>query len=114
AAPPAARRRAQRQERAPRHERGPVITHPDKVLFPDDGITKGDLARYYETIAPVMLPHLRGRPVTMERYPTGIGRKGYWQKDVSRGFPEWLQRVAVPKKDGVVHHPVVTDLRSLL
>ena len=90
------------------------ITHPDKVLFPDDGITKGDLAKYYETVAPVMLPHLGGRPITMERYPNGINAKGFWQKDVSKGFPAWLQRVEVPKKDGVVHHPIVTDVRSLL
>ncbi len=68
-----------------------MITHPEKVLFPDDGITKGDLAAYYEAIAPVMLPHLRGRPLTMERYPAGIGRKGFWQKDVSKGFPDWLR-----------------------
>jgi bifunctional non-homologous end joining protein LigD len=91
-----------------------VITHPAKVLFPDDGITKGELAEYYEAIAPVMLPHIRRRPVTMERYPAGIGQQGFWQKDVSRGFPEWLQRVEVPKKDGTVHHPLVTDTRSLL
>jgi bifunctional non-homologous end joining protein LigD len=91
-----------------------MITHPEKVLFPDDGITKGEVAAYYEAIAPVMLPHLRGRPLTMERYPAGIGREGFWQKDVSKGFPDWLERVDVPKKDGVVHHPVVTDVRSLL
>jgi bifunctional non-homologous end joining protein LigD len=91
-----------------------VITHPEKVLFPDDGITKGDVAVYYEAIAPVMLPHLRGRPVTMERYPAGIGKKGFWQKDVSKGFPEWLKRVEVPKKDGTVHHPLINDARSLL
>jgi len=91
-----------------------VITHPEKVLFPDDGITKGEVAAYYEAMAPVILPHLRGRPITMERYPAGIGSKGFWQKDVSKGFPEWLQRVEVPKKDGVVHHPVVTDTESLL
>jgi bifunctional non-homologous end joining protein LigD len=91
-----------------------MITHPDKVLFPEDGITKGELASYYESIAPVMLPHLRRRPVTMERYPAGIGKKGFWQKDVSKGFPEWLERVEVPKKDGVVHHPLITDVRSLL
>jgi bifunctional non-homologous end joining protein LigD len=97
-----------------RQKRPPLITHPDKILFPDDGITKGDLARYYEAIAPVMLPHLAGRPVTLERYPNGIGQKGFWQKDVSRGFPEWLQRIEVPKKDGVVHHPIVSDLRSLM
>jgi bifunctional non-homologous end joining protein LigD len=91
-----------------------VITHPEKVLFPDDGITKGELAAYYDAIAPVMLPHVRGRPLTMERYPAGLSRKGFWQKDVSKGFPDWLERVEVPKKDGIVHHPVITDVRSLL
>jgi bifunctional non-homologous end joining protein LigD len=91
-----------------------VITHPDKVLFPDDGITKGELAAYYEAIAPIMLPHIRGRPVTLERYHRGIGGKGFFQKDVSKGFPEWLERVEVPKKGGTVHHPIVTDTRSLL
>jgi len=91
-----------------------VITHPEKVLFPEDGITKGDLAAYYETMAPQILPHISGRPITMERYPAGIGKKGFWQKDVSKGFPDWLARVEVPKKDGIVHHPIVTDVRSLL
>lgn len=91
-----------------------MITHPEKILFPDDGITKGEMAAYYEAIAPLMLPHIRGRPVTMERYPSGIGEKGFFHKDVSRGFPEWLERVEVPKKDGVVHHPIVDDVRSLL
>jgi bifunctional non-homologous end joining protein LigD len=91
-----------------------VITHPEKLLFPEDGITKGELAAYYETMAAVLVPHIRGRPITMERYPAGIGAKGFWQKDVSKGFPAWLERVEVPKKDGVVHHPVVRDTRSLL
>jgi len=91
-----------------------VITHPDKILFPDDGITKGELAAYYEAVAPVMLPHLRGRPITMERYPAGIGAQGFWQKDVSKGFPPWLKRVTVSKKGGIVRHPIVTDVRSLL
>jgi bifunctional non-homologous end joining protein LigD len=91
-----------------------VITHPEKVLFPDDGITKGELAAYYEAIAPIMVPHIRARPVTMERYHRGIGEKGFFQKNVSRGFPEWLERVEVPKKDGSVHYPLVYDARSLL
>jgi bifunctional non-homologous end joining protein LigD len=91
-----------------------LITHPEKVLFPDDGITKGELAAYYEAIAPLMLPHLRARPVTMERYPAGIGSEGFFHKDVSKGFPAWLRRVEVPKKGGTVHHPIVTDVRSLL
>ena len=91
-----------------------MITHPEKIMFPEDGITKGDLAAYYSSVAKVMLPHITGRPITMERYPAGIGKKGFWQKDVSKGFPSWLERVAVPKKDGVVHHPVITDEQSLL
>jgi len=91
-----------------------VITHPEKVLFPEDGITKGELAAYYEAVAPLMIPHIRGRPLTMERFPSGIGAKGFIQKDVSKGFPNWLQRVEVPKKGGVVHHPLVDDLQSLL
>src|SRR5512132_4260758 len=91
-----------------------VISHPEKVLFPGDNITKGELASYYEAIAPVMLPHIRRRPVTMERYHRGIGAPGFFQKDVSKGFPEWLKRVEVPKNEGMVNHPIVTDTRSLL
>lgn len=91
-----------------------VITHPDKLLFPDERITKGELATYYETVAPVMLPHLRARPVTLERYHRGIGAPGFFQKDISKGFPDWLERVEVPKKNGTVHHALVGDVRSLL
>ena len=91
-----------------------MITHPEKLMFPDDGITKGDLAAYYEMIAPYMLPHLRGRPITMERYHRGIAAEGFFQKDVTKGFPKWLERVEVPKKGGTVHHPVASDVNSLL
>jgi bifunctional non-homologous end joining protein LigD len=95
-----------------------VITHPGKVLFPDDGITKGELCAYYEAIAPVMLRHVQGRPVTMERYPAGIDKKGFIQKDVSKGFPAWLERVEVEKRTGkepgVVHYPLVGDARALV
>jgi bifunctional non-homologous end joining protein LigD len=91
-----------------------VITHPDKVMFPDDGITKGELASYYEAVAPFMLPHIRQRPVTMERYPAGIGEDGFMHKDVTKGFPAWLERIEVPKKGGVVHYPLAGDTQSLL
>jgi bifunctional non-homologous end joining protein LigD len=91
-----------------------VITHPEKIMFPEDGITKGELAAYYEAVAPLLLPHVRGRPVTMERYPQGIAAKGFIQKDVSKGFPDWLERVEVPKKGGTVHHPLIMDTQSLL
>jgi bifunctional non-homologous end joining protein LigD len=91
-----------------------MITHPEKLLFPADGLTKADLAAYYELVAPVMLPHLRGRPVTMERYPAGIDGKRFFHKSVTRGFPDWLVRVEVPKHGGTVWHPLVDDVRTLL
>ena len=91
-----------------------MITHPEKVMFPDDGITKGDLAAYYEAVAPIMVPHVRGRPVTMERFHRGIASPGFFQKNVEKGFPAGLERVRAPKKDGVVHHPIVTDGRALV
>jgi len=83
-------------------------------MFPDVGITKGELASYYETISPVMLPHLQRRPITMERFHRGIDAPGFFQKDVSKGFPEWLERVEVPKHGGTVHHPIVTNTEGLL
>jgi bifunctional non-homologous end joining protein LigD len=92
-----------------------VISHPEKVLFPDDGITKGEMAAYYESVAPVVLPHLKGRPVTMERFHRGIGEEGFFQKSLAKkGAPEWLERVVVPKKGGTVTHPIVNDEQSLL
>ena len=94
------------------------ITHPEKVLFPDDGITKGDLCAYYEAVAPLMLPHISGRPITMERYPAGIGKKGFIQKNVSKGFPGWLERVEIAKRGTkepeTGHYPLAGDTRSLL
>ena len=90
-----------------------MITHPEKVLFPDVGITKGELAAYYDAVASVMLPHLRRRPITMERFPGGIAAKGFIQKDVSKGFPAWLKRVEATKKGGVVHYPLAGNRQSL-
>lgn len=83
-------------------------------MFPDDGITKGELAAYYELVTPIMLPHLVGRPVTLERFHRGIGDKGFFQKNVGRGAPTWLERVAVPKNDGVVNYAVVRDARGVM
>src|SRR3954470_15731635 len=95
-----------------------VVTHPEKVLFPDGGITKGELCAYYEAIAPLMLPHITGRPVTMERFPAGIGKKGFIHKDVSKGFPDWLERIPVERRDekdpGIVHSALANDTRALV
>jgi bifunctional non-homologous end joining protein LigD len=95
-----------------------VITHPEKVLFPESGITKGDLCAYYERVAPLLVPHIAGRPVTMERYPAGVAKKGFIQKDVSKGAPDWLERVAVERRDekraGSVQYPLANDARALV
>jgi bifunctional non-homologous end joining protein LigD len=92
---------------------GVTITHPEKLMFPDDGITKGELAEYYALVAPIMLPYLAGRPVTQERFHRGIGEKGFFQKNTQKGAPAWLERVTVPKNNGVVNYPIIRDARGL-
>ena len=90
------------------------ITHPDKVLFPDDGITKADLADYYERVCEWMLPHVRNRPVSMQRFPDGIGGAGFFHKDIPDYFPRWIRRVEVPKARGIVTHVLVSDAATLV
>jgi bifunctional non-homologous end joining protein LigD len=90
------------------------ISNPDKMLFPDDGITKADLAAYYETVASAMVPHLKNRPLMLQRFPNGLGREGWIQQDVGRGYPDWMPRVTVPKTKGTVTHAMVTDTPSLV
>jgi bifunctional non-homologous end joining protein LigD len=94
--------------------RAVTISNPDKVLFPDDGITKAGLAAYYETVAPAMLPHVKNRPLMLQRFPNGLGREGWIQQDVGRGYPDWMPRVTVPKSKGTVTHAMVTDTPSLV
>jgi bifunctional non-homologous end joining protein LigD len=89
------------------------ITHPDKALFPD-GITKADLAVYYCDVAPVMLPHVRDRPISMQRFNGGITRPGFFQKDIPQGAPDWVPTVEVPKKGGTVHHVLANETATLV
>ena len=76
------------------------LSNPDKVLFPDDGITKGELARHYERVAELMLPQVRGRPVHMQRFPDGIDGEEIQQKQAPAYFPEFVARAKVPRKRG--------------
>lgn len=94
--------------------RGVEISRPDKLLFPDDGITKLDLAEYYDAIAGVMLPHVRGRPVNMERFPDGLGGAAFYEKKLPSHFPDRVGRVRVRTSDGEQEQVVVDDARTLV
>lgn len=82
------------------------LSHLDKVFFPDDGISKGDLVGYYEQMAPRIIRYLRDRPLVMERYPDGITGQRLVQKNVPGYFPGWVTRAEVRKQGGVVSHVV--------
>jgi bifunctional non-homologous end joining protein LigD len=83
------------------------ISHEEKVFFPGEGITKGDLIGYYAKIGGVILPHLEGRPISMQRFPDGIGKEGFYQKEIPDYFPEWIMRATVALKDGSTQPQVV-------
>lgn len=88
-------------------------TNPDKVMFPEPGFTKADLVGYYAAVADRMVPWLAGRPLTLERYPDGVGAKGFMQKNAASHFSDHIERVEVPKSDGTVNHPVIRDAEGL-
>ena len=90
------------------------ITSPGKLLFPADGVTKADLASYYERVAEWMLPHIRGRPLSLQRFPAGIAQRGFFHKDVPDYFPDWVERVEVAKHDGSVTHALAGNVDTLL
>ena len=91
------------------------VSHPGRVVFPDAGLTKGDLLTYHERIAPTMLPHVTGRPVALKRFPDGLGGSGFFQKAAPDHLPDWVRRVDVPKREGgTVRHVVVEEEAALL
>lgn len=89
------------------------VTHPDRVMFPKDGITKGELVAYYGEVADTMLPHLRDRALTVQRFPRGIGEQGWVQQDFADSLPDWMGRVEVAKEGGTVVHPVAERPEAL-
>jgi bifunctional non-homologous end joining protein LigD len=89
------------------------IRRPEKELFPD-GITKADLARYYEAVAPAMLPLVKDRPLNLERYPDGITGQRIMQQRAGSHFPDWIERVDVPKQGGTVTHVIARDAATLV
>src|SRR3954467_10292225 len=95
------------------------LSSAERVLFPEDGITKGDLFAYYEGIAPVLVPHLRDRPFTMKRYREGIAGDGFFQKQAPKGMPSWIptRRFETHPREGgsrLVDFPLVNSREALL
>ena len=85
-------------------------SNPDKVMFPGSGYTKADLVAYYTAVADTMLPLIEGRPLTMHRFPNGIGAKGFMQKNVAKHFPDSIERLEIPKQEGgTTVYPVIRE-----
>jgi bifunctional non-homologous end joining protein LigD len=90
------------------------LTHPDKVLYPRDGITKADVAGYYASIAEWMLPHLEDRPLTLVRCPQGTAGKCFYQKHADKGLPDEIGQVTIAEKRIKIAYPVVKNVEGLL
>jgi bifunctional non-homologous end joining protein LigD len=90
------------------------LSNTGKVLFPADGITKGDLIGYYRDVAGAMVPYLRDRPLAMARHPDGIDGERIFQKNVPDYFPDWVRRERVAKQNGEVLHAVCDDAATLV
>ena len=88
------------------------VTHADRVLFPS-GVTKGEMVEYYSDIAEVMVPHVKNRPLTLWRYPRGVGQKGFVQQDFEDSLPDWMGRVKVTKEGGTLVHPTADNRDAL-
>jgi bifunctional non-homologous end joining protein LigD len=76
------------------------ITHADRVVFPKAKVTKLDLARHYAAVAPVMVPHVRDRPIAVQSFPQGVAGKGFFVKNAAKHFPDWIKTANVPKREG--------------
>lgn len=90
------------------------IKHPDKLMYPDAGITKQDVADYYVRVAPEMLPIIKDRPIVMQRYPDGIRGEAFYQKEAGEYFPKWIRTVTVDLIKGGKQHLVLIDSAATL
>lgn len=105
-----------KQTRAKPASAEPILTNLDKIYFPDDGITKGDLIEYYRSISAYILPYLKNRPESLNRQPNGIDKPGFYQKDMTGHIPRWLktERVYSESADKTIDYVLAQDERSLL
>lgn len=93
---------------------GVRVTHPDRVLFPEQGITKRELIAHYRNVARLMLPHIAGRPLALVRCPDGSGKQCFYQKHASKGWPQELKRIRIREKSGSDEYMYIEDERGLV
>jgi bifunctional non-homologous end joining protein LigD len=96
-----------------------VISNLTKILYPQTGFTKGEVLDYYARVAPVLLPHLAGRPLTRKRYPNGVDGPSFFEKNAPRGTPEWVRTVTLPVPGSTMNREtidfvIVEDLPTLI
>ncbi|MET9243551.1 non-homologous end-joining DNA ligase [Nonomuraea sp. NPDC003709] len=96
-----------------------TLSNLDKVLYPEYGFTKAEVIDYYSRVAPVLLPHLRGRPLTVKRYPNGVGGQSFFEKNAPDHTPDWVRRVKLPvpgstKNREAIDFAVIEDLPTLV
>jgi bifunctional non-homologous end joining protein LigD len=115
------RRELPKTDEVRRGQRVLKLSNLDKVFWPDEGITKGDLIEYYRAVAPILVPHLKDRPFTMKRYPDGWQGGHFFQKDAPKHMPDWIPTAAVqattreqPRRTRTIHAPLVNDELALL
>lgn len=90
------------------------ISHPEKILFPEKKITKGQVAEYYSRIAHKILPYLKNRPLSLIRFPQGISKKGFFQKNATDYFPDFIERVEVETEEGLNTQFICNNVKSLV
>ncbi|BEV15422.1 DNA ligase D [Herbaspirillum sp. DW155] len=114
-APPAhSSRRSAEDLSRPVMAAGVKLTHPGKILFPDTGLTKLELARYYQNAAPWILPELKQRPLSLVRCPDGHAGKCFFQKHTGQGMPDAIETIEVPEGEGTAHYMMVNDVAGLV
>lgn len=96
-----------------------AITNLEKILYPEAGFTKGEIIDYYARVAPVLLPHLAGRPLTRKRYPNGVDGSSFFEKNAPRGTPDWVRTVTLPvpgstKNRETIDYVIVDELATLI
>jgi bifunctional non-homologous end joining protein LigD len=96
-----------------------TVSNLDKVMYPASGFTKGQVIDYYVRVSRFILPHLKGRPLTLKRYPEGVTGGHFYEKNAPRFTPDWIQRAQVGRKNteknkGLIHYVLLNDLPSLV